>query len=152
MRQRLGSIARPPPALPALPRRAVPASQLSAPWLPRSHAPARAPPSAPTFTTARYSCCPPGVLRTSDPCDLSAADVVLVITARGNDAHDAACFAAPGQQWGDDTHPEMGSAVLRELRARGAEVHKVRARPRVRLVCPNSQAAEWAVRGSVCTV
>ena len=53
--------------------------------------------------------------------------MVLVITARGNDAADAARHAAPGQQWGDDTHPEMGAAVLRELRARGAEVHKVMA-------------------------
>lgn len=49
------------------------------------------------MTADRNCIIPAGVLYTSEPQDLTAADVVLVITASGGDAAGYADYATPGQ-------------------------------------------------------
>lgn len=68
-----------------------------------------------------------GVLYTAEHADLSAADVVLVITRNGDDVAEYVQHSRPGQQWGDDTHPEIGHVLLKQLAARGVHVHKAMA-------------------------
>ena len=67
------------------------------------------------------------VVRTADQTVVAGADVILVITATGDDAAGCAAHAVPGQAWGDDTHPEMSAALVAGLRVRGAAVHKTMA-------------------------
>jgi hypothetical protein len=51
------------------------------------------------------------------------------------------------QEWGDDTHPEIGRTVLRQLAARGVNVHKAMATrsPPTRLLPP---LPGWPVAGT----
>jgi hypothetical protein len=58
-----------------------------------------------------------------------------------------AYFLAVSQEWGDDTHPEIGREVLRQLAARGVNVHKAMATrsPPTALLPP---LAGWPVAGT----
>jgi hypothetical protein len=51
------------------------------------------------------------------------------------------------QEWGDDTHPEIGHAVLRQLAAKGVNVHKAMATrsPPTRMLPP---LPGWPVAGT----
>jgi len=51
------------------------------------------------------------------------------------------------QEWGDDTHPEIGRAVLQQLAARGVNVHKAMAtrKPATALLPP---LPGWPVAGT----
>ena len=69
---------------------------------------------------------------------IAAADAVLVLTARGDDASAIVPFLAPGTVLADDTHPEIPAPLRRQIAARGATTLKVtmsgdrfRTRPRV---------------------
>lgn len=69
---------------------------------------------------------------------VAAADAVLVLTARGDDASAIVPFLAPGTVLADDTHPEIPAPLRRQIAARGATTLKVtmsadhfRTRPRV---------------------
>ena len=70
--------------------------------------------------------------------EVAAADAVLVLTARGDDAMAIVPFLTPGTVLADDTHPEIPAALRQEIAARGATALKVtmsadrfRARPRL---------------------
>lgn len=70
--------------------------------------------------------------------EVTAADGVLVLTARGDDASAIVPFLAPGTVLADDTHPEMPAPLRQQIAARGAVTLKVtmsadrfRTRPRV---------------------
>jgi len=54
---------------------------------------------------------------------------------------------SPAQEWGDDTHPEIGRSVLQQLAARGVRVHKAMATrtPPTMLIPP---LPGWPVAGT----
>ena len=70
--------------------------------------------------------------------EIAAADAVLVLSARGDDASAIVPFLAAGTMLADDTHPEISAPLRRQIAARGATALKVtmsagrfRTRPRV---------------------
>jgi len=64
------------------------------------------------------------VLYTAEPEDVAAADAVLVLTSRGEQAASVIPFLTPGTVVADDTHPEMPRNVRREMEGTGALVLK----------------------------
>jgi hypothetical protein len=64
------------------------------------------------------------VTYTTDPKWISAADAVLVLTPKGDDAMQYTTYAQVDQIWGDDTFPDMSSATQRSIREKGALLFK----------------------------
>ncbi len=64
------------------------------------------------------------VLYTAEPEDIAAAQAVLVLTSRGDQAASVIPFLAPGTVVADDTHPEISLGVRKEMRNAGALVLK----------------------------
>ena len=69
---------------------------------------------------------------------IAAADGILVLTARGDDATAIVPFMTPGTVLADDTHPEIPGPLRRQIASRGVTALKVtmsadrfRTRPRV---------------------
>jgi predicted amino acid dehydrogenase len=56
--------------------------------------------------------------------ELTGADVVIVLTRRGEEMGEIAPFLSPGTLVADDTHPEMPPEVRRAVERRGAELLK----------------------------
>ena len=65
------------------------------------------------------------IIETSDRAVVSDADVVLVLTASGEDAWMYIPYVRAGQIWGDDTHPAMSAELQNVLREKGVELWKV---------------------------
>ena len=61
---------------------------------------------------------------TDRPDEVGDADVVIVLTRRGDEVADVVPHLRPGALVADDTHPEMPLAVRRAAERRGAEVLK----------------------------
>lgn len=64
------------------------------------------------------------VLHTGEPEDIAAAQAVVVLTSRGDQAASVTPFLAPGTLVADDTHPEMPRGVRRGMEEAGALVLK----------------------------
>jgi hypothetical protein len=60
---------------------------------------------------------------------LAPAPAAKIHTNTNNNAHPHSntTHLPPLQEWGDDTHPEIGTALLQQLTARGVHVHKAMA-------------------------
>ena len=61
---------------------------------------------------------------TRDPKWIGAADAVLVLTPRGDDAMQYSTYAVVGQVWGDDTFPDMSPATQKSIKDQGALLFK----------------------------
>jgi len=64
------------------------------------------------------------VLFSGEPQDIAAAQAVLVLTGRGEQAASVIPFLSPGTVVADDTHPEMPRSVRDEMQQAGALVLK----------------------------
>jgi hypothetical protein len=64
------------------------------------------------------------VLYTGEPGDIAAAQAVVVLTSRGDQAASVTPFLAPGTLVADDTHPEMPHGVRLGMQDAGAVVLK----------------------------
>jgi predicted amino acid dehydrogenase len=64
------------------------------------------------------------IVFTDRPREVSGADIVIVLTRRGDEVAGMVPFLAPGTLIADDTHPEIPAELRREARARGAEMLK----------------------------
>lgn len=64
------------------------------------------------------------VLYTGEPEDIAAAEAVLVLTSRGDQAASVIPFLTSGTVVADDTHPEMPRSVRRKMESTGALVLK----------------------------
>ena len=64
------------------------------------------------------------IVFTDRPAEVGDADVVIVLTRRGEEVAGVVPFLRPGALVADDTHPEMPPAVRRAAERRGVEVLK----------------------------
>jgi hypothetical protein len=64
------------------------------------------------------------IVFTDRPDEVTGADVVIVLTRRGEEVSGLVPFLAPGTLVADDTHPEIPAPIRREVERRGALVLK----------------------------
>lgn len=71
-----------------------------------------------------YSVDPRGTEGMRDPAILASCDIVVVLTARGEQVDAAIAHAKAGSWWVDDTHPQLPRRLIRALEAKGCKVMK----------------------------